>query len=220
MMLMATNYHQWGELKMTQRALPFKYENQKSKAALTALGGLPLYLDLLHVMELPKSIDRYLRMRAEGRGWTDNEMLTSLILLNLAGGDCVRDLRVLENDAGLCRLICKIRQWGLSPKERCKLEHRWRKKRSQTFPSASSVFRYLSEFNDPTQETPRTEGKAFIPKPKECLQGFAKVNGDLSGFIRKQAPRATATLDMDATLVETAKSEALFCYKGYRVSAD
>ena len=32
-------------------------------------------------------------------------------------------------------------------------------------------------------------------------------------FLQKRQPAATATLDMDATLIETHKREALFCYK-------
>jgi len=36
------------------------------------------------------------RVRAEGQGWTDSEVVMSLILLNLAGGECVEDLNRLE----------------------------------------------------------------------------------------------------------------------------
>ena len=32
-------------------------------------------------------------------------MVMSLILLNLAGGECVDDLRILEKDEGLCRVL-------------------------------------------------------------------------------------------------------------------
>jgi hypothetical protein len=34
--------------------------------------------------------------------------------------------------------------------------------------------------------------------------------------VQKNDPVTTATLDMDATLIETAKKEALFCYDGYK----
>jgi hypothetical protein len=42
------------------------------------------------------------------------------------------------------------------------------------------------------------------------------VNGDFLGFVQENNPEHTATLDMDATLVETSKSESLFGYKGFR----
>ena len=35
------NYHQRGELTMTQGVLPFKYEKEKTQSSMTALAGLP-----------------------------------------------------------------------------------------------------------------------------------------------------------------------------------
>ncbi len=46
-----------------------------------------------------------LKERQGDRGWTDEQMVMSLVLLNLAGGDCVDDLRVLEGDESLCRVL-------------------------------------------------------------------------------------------------------------------
>ena len=43
-----------------------------------------------------------MRLRERGQGWTDSQMIISLILLNLIGGESVSDLDVLEKDAGLC----------------------------------------------------------------------------------------------------------------------
>src|SRR3970040_2411340 len=71
---------------MAQGILPFKYELEKSGAGMTALGGLPLYLDLTKVVGLSKSIGRHLRVRDKGQGWTDSQMVTALVMLNLAGG--------------------------------------------------------------------------------------------------------------------------------------
>jgi len=56
---------------MAQGILPFKYELEKSGAGMTALGGLPLYLDLTKVVGLSKSIGRHLRVRDKGQGWED-----------------------------------------------------------------------------------------------------------------------------------------------------
>ena len=41
-------------------------------------------------------------LREGGQGWTDSQIVNSLILLNLAGGESVVDLDVLEK-AGLIR---------------------------------------------------------------------------------------------------------------------
>ena len=41
------------------------------------------------------------------------------------------------------------------------------------------------------------------------------MNKDLVGFVQTNQAERTATLDMDATLLETEKANALGCYKGY-----
>ena len=82
-------------------------------------------------------------------------------------------------------------------------------------PSSSAVFRYLAEFHDRDQEGLRQPGKAFIPLANEALKGLCKVNKDLVGFVQKNQAEQTATLDMDATLLETEKADALRCYEGY-----
>lgn len=43
-----------------------------------------------------------------------------------------------------------------------------------------------------------------------------RVNRDLVGFLSRRRPVPTATLDMDATLVETHKRQALHSYKGFK----
>ena len=48
------------------------------------------------------------------------------------------------------------------------------------------------------------------------MKGLRKVNADLVGFAQSRSPQTEATLDMDATLVETRKQEALPSYKKYR----
>jgi hypothetical protein len=81
---------------MAQGVLPFKYENEKQKAKMTAYGDLPLYLDLAHVMGLGQSVEKHLGVRRNSQGWSDSEIVMSLILLNLSGYDCVEDLNRLE----------------------------------------------------------------------------------------------------------------------------
>jgi hypothetical protein len=51
-------------------------------------------------MKVRESIERHLEVRSSGQGWSDAQVVMSLILLNLAGGKCVDDLRVMEGDEG------------------------------------------------------------------------------------------------------------------------
>ena len=140
----------------------------------------------------------------------------ALILLNLAGGDCVADLERLEADEGLCQVLRQVEHHGLPRRQRRALERRWRKERTRTFPSASPVFRYLAAFHDPAEEARRPGGTAFIPTPNEHLQALGRVNQDFVAFVQSRSAQSEATLDMDATLVCSDKAQALWCYDGYR----
>ena len=209
-------YRQRGEAIMTEGVLGFKYEEEKTTQGLTALGGLPLYLDLARVLGLSESVQKYVRVREGTQGYTDGQMITALMLLNLAGGDCVDDLRVLEADEGFCRVLRRVELQGMKRQERRALERRWRKERRRAVPSPSAAFRYLSAFHDEAQESGRQAGKAFIPGANEPLRGLAQVNLDLVAWVQSRSPEATATLDLDATLVSTGKQEALYGYKGFK----
>jgi hypothetical protein len=216
MCLRQQNYHQRGESIMAQGVLPFKYESEKKTTGMTALGGLPAYLDLAQVIGLSKSIQRHLKVRAGGQGWTDSQIVLALVLLNLAGGDCVEDVKVLEADDGFCEVLKSAELHGIKRQVRRALMRRWRKERTRTVPSASAIFRYLAKFHDRQQEAHRQPGKAFIPVANEHLRAFEAINRDLVAFSNRQQPSSTATLDMDATLIATNKADALFCYKGYK----
>jgi len=123
---------------MAQGALPFKYEEQRQGGGMTVLAGLPAYLDLAHVLGLSRFIEQHLVVRA-GRGWTDAQVVTSLILLNLAGGDCVDDLDILEADEGFCRILRRTYMQGMSRQDRRALERCWVKEGRRSVPSPSTA---------------------------------------------------------------------------------
>lgn len=199
---------------MPQGVLPYKYEEEITGKGITALAGLPLYLDLISVLDLGASIARYLQVKM--RGWTDEQLVLSLILLNMAGGDAVDDMDILEKDQGFCIILHRIETRGLTRQQRRAGERRWRKETHRSVPSQSAIFRFLSAFHNPEEEKKREKGKAFIPEPNEHLLGLMKVNKDIVASVQKHHPATEATLDNDATLKETCKKDALFSYKGYK----
>ena len=81
---------------MAQGFLPFQYGVEDRVGGMTGLAGLPAYLEFAQVMGFGRIISRDVKARYGGQGWTDEQMVMSLVLLNLAGGDCVEDLVVLE----------------------------------------------------------------------------------------------------------------------------
>jgi hypothetical protein len=200
---------------MPQGVLPYKYEEEKTNTGMTALAGLPVYLDLASVLGLGDHIRTHMQVR-QFQGWTDEQVILSLVLLNLAGGDSVDDIKVLEKDEGFCKVLGRMETKGLSRRQRRAMERRWRKEHHRSVPSPSAIFRYLEAFHDPDEEKKREKGKAFIPTPNQHVQGLIRVNRDLVASIQKHRPKTEAPLDMDATLVETQKEDALFSYKGYK----
>lgn len=195
---------------LKQGALPFCYESEPTESGMTALGGLPAYLELAIVLGLAESIRRHLGVCAlKEQGWTDTQMVMSLVLLNIAGGECVDDLRILEKDEGLVKVVRRVGFSGHPRRERREQERRWRKERKRAFPSPSVVFRYLAAFVNPAEEARRRMGRAFIPAPSEPLKALGQINADLLRFAQRRSPQIEATLDMDASIVETTKQDAL-----------
>jgi post-segregation antitoxin (ccd killing protein) len=199
---------------VTQGVLDFQYQPDTSKTGQTANAGLGLYLDLAFRSGLVESVRRHLSLRRGGQGWTDEQMVLALVLLNLAGGESVSDLEVLEADEGFSRLLRRVEQHGLSRQERRQMERRWRKERTRSVPSATAVFRYLAGFEN--EGYLAQAGRAVIPAPSQPLRGLRRVNAELVGYAQQVRPRASATLDMDATLSASNKREALLCYQGMR----
>ena len=200
---------------LRQGVLPFSYGTEPTESGATALGGLPAYLEMAIVSGLTGSIERHLEIgSAKEQGWTDTQIVMSLVLLNIAGGDCVDDLRILESDEGLVKVVRRVGFSGHPRKERRAEEKRWRKERKRAFPSPSVVFRYLSGFVNAAEESKRGMGQAFVPAPNEHLRCLGRVNADLLRFSQGRDPQIEATLDMDASIVETAKQDTTFSYQG------
>jgi hypothetical protein len=201
---------------MEQTSLPFHYAEENESTGMTALSGLPAYLDLAAVARLRESVRRHVGVREGTQGWTDAQMVMSLVMLNLSGGESVDDLRLLERDEGLGRVLLAGESHRMRRSDRRAQRNRWRRERRRVVPSPTAVFRYLDNFHDESEEAKRRPGKAFIPASNDALCGLGKVNSDLVRFAGGHSGHARATLDMDATLIETNKKEALYCYKKYQ----
>ena len=201
---------------MAQGLFPFQYEIEKRDGGLTVLAGLPTYVEFAHAMGLGRLISEHVCVRQGDQGWTDEQMVMPLIWLNLAGGDCVDDARVLESDEGFCRFLREIEGYGKTSSERRALRRRWRKERTRTVPSETAIRDWLSCFHDFEQDKQKEPHKAFIHRPTEQLFGLIKCNAAFAAEVQRKSPEKTATLDMDATVSQTYKREAEYCYKGHK----
>lgn len=201
---------------MTQGPLSYKIEEERSSSGTTALTGLPVYLDLAKVLGLARAVREHVEARQNSQGWMDAQVVMSLVLLQLAGGDCVDDLRILEGDGGFSRILQQVEAdlMDLPRAERRRMELRWRRQKKRSVPSPSSVFRFLDAFE--VDESERGPGKSWIPSPSAPLHGLQLVNRDLLASIDGRAPQSIATMDLDATLKDVFKRNAQFSYKGFK----
>ena len=51
---------------------------------------------MAQVVGMGQAIERHLHVREGSQGWSDPQVVMYLILLNLAGVECMEDLRVME----------------------------------------------------------------------------------------------------------------------------
>ena len=182
---------------MKQGLLAFQYEQEKGSTGMTVLSGLMTYVELMQAAGLRSSVERHVRLRdrkvgERGQGWTDRQMIISLMLLNLAGGESVSDLDLLEKDRGLCRMLREFETCGMRLSERRALEKRWRVERRRSVASESAVFRYLERFHEVDEESKHNwqeAHRAFMPAPNGAMKGLRKVNADLVGFVQSRSPQ-------------------------------
>ena len=195
---------------MTQSPLPFQYK-QADDMKLTGFAGLPLYIELAIKCGLQAVIESTLQTRKQG--WQDSELILSLLLLNLAGGDCISDIERLEQDAGLRTLLLRFATHGMKRKERRAYEKRWRKAHNRALPSNAAVHRFLPHFHNEAEEAKRVKGEAFIPSANPQLQALCDLTRHVVNYTQQQGASEVATLDQDATLINTHKRTALYSYK-------
>jgi len=205
---------------VAQGVLGFQYELERCSGGLTAVAGLPLFLELIVACGLAEAIRQYVHVAGQ-QGWLDLQMALAVVFLNLAGGDCVADVERLQADAGFVAVMAAIERDLLTRRERRALKARWRRPRERTVPSRSALSDWLERFADP--DAPAAEAGPFdkrsgavIPQVTAQLQGLWRANQALLEFLQRKRPSETATLDIDATLIETHKREALHCYKGFK----
>lgn len=200
---------------MAQGLLPIQLATETRSFDLTRVAGLLPYADLAAALGLRNLADTHVGV-AGRHGWTDAGVLLSLVFLNLVGGDCVDDLPRLAQDAGFAAIMKRLVTQGMSASQRRVFKRRFRRGGTAGVPSTSVVHRYLKGFVDPAAEAGRGQGKAFIPRPSAGLLGLRRLNAELVAEVARRTLPQTATLDQDATLIATEKSDAYFGYKHFR----
>jgi hypothetical protein len=177
-------------------------------------------MDLLSKIGLSEIIGRHLHLRTKKNSWSDADEITALLLLNIAGGDCVDDIDILNADQGFCKLLkqLQLREQKLPRQQRRLLSREWEKNPQRLFPSQTAIRSFLKAFHSEPLMAERkiSDVKSFIPRESEPLLALGKINAELISFIQQNTPSKFATIDIDATLLSTNKEEARYCYKKFK----
>ena len=201
-------------MRLKYRPIAIKLEVEPTACLTTAYAGIMPYLEFWNAIGMPSAVDDNVRI-CGSQGWLDRQMVQSLVLLNLTGGDCVTDIDKLEADAGLRAMVRVGELSGMSLEQRKSANKRFRGGRSRTFPASTQIYSFLEACHDESEEAKRVVRKAFIPAANGPLKSVRALNTLLVAQLQKRRPVTTATLDCDATLVSTQRKNALPCYKHF-----
>ncbi len=172
--------------------LPFDLDEVVDPSLVTARAGVPLAIELFRQLGVAAAVDAQVAVKQRQRGLRSSQLVESLIALWVAGGDRCQDLTTLRDDAALATLL------------------------GYPLPAATTVRDFLEAFH--AEELPlwQVGPQAAIPAESAPLAGLGQANRTLVAGLQQGAPVPTATLDVDATLVESHKEAATVAYEGTR----
>ena len=182
----------------TELPLLFEIDPEPLPETLTALGGIPLVVETFRSLHLPERVMEQVRVKERERGYDEATFVESFVILNAAGGECVEDFRRLRQDPGLAEMI------------------------GHGLPSPEAALQFLYAFHEEERieeaQQRRLPGQiAYIPDETRALEGLGRVNRDLvQGFGERRSQQRIATVDQDATIIESRKRQALPTYEGPR----
>ena len=189
-------------------------DNKVDPSAVTNYGGLFPYLDLMLLSDLPNLVNESLPKWREN-GWWHSDHIGALLALNLTGGDCIEDVDKLEGDPGISLYMGQIAR-VVGAKKR-----RFSRGGDRDVPSVTSIREWTEQFHNAEEDKKRGYGQAFVPEANEALTKLGGVNREFVArgwklYKRSGRPEVTkATVEVDATFMQTQKRDALRCYKKF-----
>jgi hypothetical protein len=172
--------------------LPFEIDDAVDPSFVTGRAGVPLVIELFRQLGVAATINAEVALKQRQRGLPPSQVIESLIALWASGGDRCQDLAMRRKDEALATLL------------------------RHPLPAATTMRDFLEAFH--VEGGPRwTAGPAAtIPLESAPLAGLGRANRTLVAGLQRGARERTATLDVDATLVESHKDAATVAYDGTR----
>ena len=176
----------------TSPRLPFEIDDTIDPTLVTGRAGVPLVIELFRQLGVATTVDAQVLVKQRQRGLRPAQFVESLIALWVSGGDRCQDLTTLREDQGLATLL------------------------GYPLPAATTVRDFLEAFHVEGGPLWQAGPQAAIPFESTPLAGLGTANRTLVAGLQHAAPAGTATLDVDATLVESHKDAATVAYDGTR----
>ena len=179
---------------------PFQLDERPLAEMASPHAGLLATSRALRSLKLPGLVAANLQLKVRQRGCTDAEYVETILLLQTVGGECPEDIQLLHDDP------CLERGLGYA------------------LPKVGAVRGYLNRFHEEELELsrpPRPEQKSYIMPSSEGVRGLQQVQAGLVGQIAQRYAQqgqalTVATVDQDATIIESHKEAALSHYEGGR----
>lgn len=173
-----------------QTRLPFEIDREVDESLVTAHAGIPLLMELYRASGVAEEVDARCSVKRRDRGLTAAETVESLLALVVAGGERCEDLERLREDRALAQLL------------------------GHEFPAPQTARNFLESFHEDTLPLWQGPEGSTVAAESERLAGLAEANRKLIRFVQTHRPEARATLDVDATILESDKRAARYTYQG------
>jgi Transposase DDE domain group 1 len=172
-----------------QTRLPFELDQRAEAGFVTAHGGVPLLIEAFRTSGAAAVVDASVVIKRRKRGLMPAQLVEGLFSLWATGGERCEDLAQLREDTALPLLL------------------------GHGLPAPQTARDFLDAFDEAAPPLWRGE-RCQVQGEGDRLQGLAKASRRLIGFLQERRPQATATLDVDATILESQKRSALATYDG------
>jgi hypothetical protein len=172
--------------------LPFEIDETIDPTLVTGRAGVPLVIELFRQVGVAATIDAQVVVKQRQRGLPPSQLVESLIALWTSGGDRCQDLTTLREDHALAQLL------------------------GYPLPAATTVRDFLEAFHVEDGPLWSAGPQATIPLESGPLAALSQANRTLVAALQQGAREASATLDVDGTLVESHKDAATVAYDGTR----
>ena len=174
---------------MSSERLDFELDHEIGIGAVTAHGGVPVLIEHFRSCGAAALVDAEVVYKKRKRGLSSSEMAASLLALWASGGEPCEDLERLRDGDGLALLL------------------------GHALPAAQTARDFLAAFDEP--DLPLLGGGASAVREEgRGLRGLGLASRAVVADLQRRAPRGTATIDVDATILDSSKRAARTTYDG------